>query len=331
MKNLLLTFLIVLIVSSCGRNGNGKTLAINGTEILNENSEFIITKDTFDFKINGDLRKATYFNDKYYCMFETNRENTTKSLKKMVVLDKNGTFVEDVFIPGGIQNMIYYDIRIENDSLFLQRAQFDEENFVLGKYVADFQPTETRAFKTYEDEQFNVYSTCRGEWGGTVFFQDKNTNELFEGSSTCPIVINKIGNEYYVTNYMGHMMGFASINKISDPRKLEKSEWNFKRRFGSRNQKGIEKVLDTMNFYIPTSFVANNKLVHIYNDDNGTYIAEIENGKMKPVYTFDFKFYPQFNQQLENGKQVLPFEIAESGKDGILLIDGNNLNFKFLR
>ncbi|MFY0715284.1 hypothetical protein J1D01_16600 [Seonamhaeicola sp. NFXS20] len=331
MKNLLLILLSAFLISSCGKNRNGQTSIINETESLNENSEFRIIKDTFEFSINGDLRKVAYFNDKYYCMFETNRENTSKELKKMIVLDKNGNFVEDVFVPGGIQNMIYYDIRIENDSLFLQRAQFDEENFVLGKYVADFQPTETRAFKIFEDEQFNVYSTCRGEWGGTVFFQDKKTNELFEGSSTCPTVVNKIGKEYFVTNYMGHMIGFASVNKISDPRKLEKSKWDFKRRFGSENQTGIEKVLDTMGFYIPTSFVSKNKLMHIYNDNNGTYIAEIENGKMKPIYTFEFRFYPQFNQQLENGKQVLTFEVAESEKDGILLIDGNKLNFKFLR
>ncbi|RAJ12972.1 hypothetical protein [Olleya aquimaris] len=331
MKNILLTLLISILILACEKKRNEKTLAINRTESLNENSEFKISKDTFDFSIIGDLRKVTYFNDKYFCMFETNRENTSKSLKKMVVLNKNGNFVEDVFVTEGIQNMIYYNIRIENDSLFLQRAQFDEENFVLGKYVTDFQPTETRAFKTYEDEQFNVYSTCRGEWGGTVFFQDKKTNELYEGSSTCPIVVNKIGTEYFVTNYMGHMIGFASVNKISDPRKLEKSEWDFKRRFGSENQKGIEKVLDTMDFYIPTSFVAKSKLLHIYNDDNGTYIAEIENGKMKPIYTFDFKFYPQFNQQLENGKQVLTFEVAETEKDGILIIDGNKLSFKFLR
>ena len=331
MKNILLTLLISILISSCVKNRNEKTVIINKTEISNESSEFQINKDTFDFSLNGDLRKVTYFNDKYYCMFETNRKNTSESLKKMVVLDKNGTFIEDVYVPEGIQDMIYYNIKIENDSLFLQRAQFDEENFVLGKYVANFQPTETRMFKTYEDEQFNVYSTCRGEWGGTVFFEDKKTKQLYEGSSTCPIVVNKIGNEYFVTNYMGHMAGFASVNKISDPKKLKKSKRNFKHRFGSENQKGIEKVLDTMDFYIPTSFVVKRKLVHIYNDDNGTYIAEIENGKMKPIYTFDFKFYPQFNQQLENGKQVLTFEVAESNKDGVLLIDGNKLIFKFLR
>jgi ABC-type uncharacterized transport system involved in gliding motility auxiliary subunit len=52
---------------------------------------------------------------------------------------------------------------------------------------------------------------------------------------------------------------------------------------------------------------------------------------MKPIYTFDFKFSPQFNQRLSNGKQILTFDIAENEKDGILIIDGNNLDFKFLR
>ena len=331
MKNLLLILLIFLLTSSCGKSRNDKTLAINATEITNENPDFIIRKDTFDFSINGDLRKVTYFNDKYYCMFQTQRENTSGSFKKMVVLNNKGKFIEDIFVPKVIQYMHYYNIRFENDSLFLQRAQHDEENFVLGKYVADFQPTETRAFKTYEDDQYNIYSTCHGEFGGTIFFQDKKTNKLFEGSSTCPIIVNKVGTEYFVTNYMGHMLGFASVNKIAEPRKLEKSEWNFKRRFGSRNHKGIETILDTMDFYIPTSFVIKDKLLHIYNDNNGTYVANIKNEKMKSVYTFDFKFYPQFNQHLENGKQILTFKVAKTKKDGILLIDGNELTFNFLK
>jgi hypothetical protein len=331
MKNLISIILISILIASCGKNRNEKLLAVNDSSLQILKNDFTIKKDTFNFSINGDLRKVTYFNDNYYCMFQTKRENTSGNFKKMVILNNKGEFIEDVFVPGGIQSMYYYDIRIENDSLFLQRAQHDEENFVLGKYVADFQPTETRAFRTYEDEQFNVYSTCRGEWGGTIFFQDKRTNVLYEGSSTCPIVINKIGTEYFVTNYMGHMIGFASVNKITDPRKLEKSGWDFKRRFGSENQKGIEKVLDTMDFYIPTSFVVKDKLLHIYNDDNGTYLAEIENEEMKPIYTFDFKFSPQFNQQLANGNQILTFDVRKTGKDGILIIDGNNLNFKFLR
>ena len=331
MKNLLLLLSVFILISSCGKVSSEKAMASNDTSSSNVSSDFIIKKDTFDFSINGDLRKVAYYNNKYYCVFETNRKNSSGTFKKMIILNNRGEFIEDVFVPIGIQNIFYYDIRIENDSLFLQRAQHDEENFVLGKYAANFQSTKTRAFKIYEDEQYSVYSTCNGEWGGTVFFKNRKTNELYEGSSTCAIVVNKIGSDYFVTNYMGHMIGFASVNKILDPRKLEKSNWDFKRRFGSRNLKGIERVLDKMDFYIPTSFVVNDRLLHIYNDDKGTYISDIENREMKPIYTFDFKFYPQFNQQLENGKQVLTFEVAENGNDGILLIDGNNLSFKFFR
>ena len=69
MKKLLLILLISLLIASFGDSWIDKTLAINGTEITNENSVFIIKKDTLDFSINGDLRKVTYFNDKYYCMF----------------------------------------------------------------------------------------------------------------------------------------------------------------------------------------------------------------------------------------------------------------------
>ena len=296
MNKILLIVLVALMFFSCDQKDKRQDLVTIETK---NDSEFIIIKDTFNFSLNGRLRSVALFNGNYYCMFLSQRKNTSRSFKKMVVLDIKGDFLEDVFLPKGIQRMNYFNIEIENDSLFLQRAQFDEENFVLGKYVTDFKPTATRDFKRFEDENFNVYTRCRGEFGGTIFFENKHTQELFEGSSTCPIVVNTIDDEYYITNYMGHMMGFASVIKISDPKNLEKSDWNFRERFGSRNERGIEKLLDTMDFYIPTSFVSKKRLLHIYSNDKGTHIATIENNKMNPVYTFDFMFYPQFNQQLE--------------------------------
>src|SRR5690606_11623079 len=144
----------------------------------------------------------------------------------------------------------------------------------------------TKELKFHQDELYDIYATCNGEWGGTIFFKNKKTNESFEASSTCPIVINKIENDYYVTNFMGHMMGFASVLKIADPSKLKKSDLDFNRRGGSEYEKGVEVLLDTMNFYIPTSFVADKQLFNLYSDDNGTYIGKIENGIMTPVYKF---------------------------------------------
>ena len=318
---------------SCGSgesNQTEKSTNLNPKDTLTEqvlSDEIEISIDTLEISMNGRLRKVALFKDNFYCMFESGRENTSRSFKKMIVVDKEGNFIEDVFISEGIQDMNYYDIFIENDSLFLKRTQFDEETFLLGKYVTDFKQIERRNFSIYQDSSYKVFATCNGEWGGTVFFKDSQTKEVYEASSTCPIVINKINEDYYVTNYMGHMMGFASVLKISDPRKLHKSELNFDNHQGSHYHEGVETLIDTMGFYIPTSFVANGELIHLYSDETGTYIGKIKNGKVIPIYKFDFKFSAHFNQQDKNGRQVLSLNIPQSQDKGFLIIEQGKLKF----
>jgi len=323
----ILTFMV-----SCGTEDSQRVQELTKTTLtgqaLPEGIE--INLDTLDVSMNGRLRKAVLFQDKFYCMFETGRENTSGSFKKMIVIDKGGAFVEDVFIPEGIQGMFYYDMFIEDDSLFLKRTQFDEETFLLGKYVADFQQIERRNFSIYQDSSFKVYATCNGEWGGTIFFQDLKTKEVFETASTCAMVVNKIGNTYYVTNYMGHMMGHSSILEIADPTKLQKSQLNFDTRQGSRSHQGVQDLMDSTRFYIPTSFVVHGELRQLYSDEEGSYIGKIEKGKIVPIYKFDFVFYPNFNQQDSEGRQVLGFNIPQSESKGILVIDQGKLNFHFM-
>lgn len=290
-----------------------------------------INIDTLDLSINGWLREVVLFKNKFYCMFETNRENTSRSFKKMIVFDTKGNFMENVFVPEGIQNMNYYKIVTENDSLFLKRTQFDEETFVLGKYVTDFEQIKRRNFSVFQDDFYRIYQTCNGEWGGTIFFENKKTKEIYEASSTCPIVVNKIDNDYYVTNYMGHMIGFASVLKISDPTKLHKSQLNFDTREGSKYKQGVKTLLDTMDFYIPTSFVIGKELNHLYSDKNGTYIGRIEDGQIIPIYKFDFKFYANFNQTDSERRQILGFNIPKSDYKGVLVINNNELNFYYIK
>jgi hypothetical protein len=213
--------------------------------------------------------------------------------------------------------------------LLINQAQFDKETFVLGKYVADFEQIETRNFTIFQDSIYNVFSTCNGEWGGTIYFQNKKTEEVFEAASTCPIVVNKIGKEYYVTNYMGHLVGLASVLRIPDPSKLQKSKLAFEREQGSQYNDGIQTLLDTVDFYIPTSFVVDGELRHLYSDEKGTYIGEIENGGVVAVHEFDFKFYAHFNQQTNNGNQVLGFSIPDSDYKGVLIIENGKFNFYF--
>lgn len=293
----------------------------------NKSNQIKIVIDTLDIYADGFLRKVVLFNNRFYCLFETQRLNTSQSYKKMIVYSQSGNFVEDVFIPKEIQRMPHYDLIVENDSLFLKESQFERENFVLGRYIADFNKIDKRDFRIYQDETYNVYSSCCGEWGGTVFFQNRNTQKVYEASSTCPIVVNKIKNDYYVTNYLGHMIGFSSILKIPEPSEMQQSKLNFEANKGSGFELGTETLLDTTDIFIVTSFVMNNSLFHLYSDDERTFVGKIENQKLVIIKDFEFKFYAQFNQQLPDGRQILSCFFDDVEKNGILIINQNNFHF----
>lgn len=289
-----------------------------------------ILMDTFDVSVHGSLRKVVFFNGGYYCMFETCKRNTTVSFKKMVVIGGKGDFVEHVFLPESIQDMTYYDMFVENDSLFLKRTQFDEETFLLDKDVASFSRIESRDFAIYKDSLYRIFGTCYGEWGGTIFFEDIGARDVFEVSSTCPVIVTKMNQEYYITNYMSHGMGVASVIRIPDPTKLHKSKLEFGTDEGSQYTDGTEVLLDTIGFYIPTSFAVNGNLWHLYSDEEGTYIGRITKGKITPVYRFGFTFYTHVNQQDGRGRQILAFNVPNSEDKGILVIDNGKINFHFI-
>ncbi len=283
--------------------------------------------DTLSIPIKGDLVNVAWFRNNFYAMFETSRQNTTARFKKMIVFNKKGEVIEDVFVPMEIQDMVYCDLIVNNDSLYAKETQFEKANLVLGEYVADFTLTKTKDFPNFKDQSYNIYSVCNGEFGGTIYFQNMKTKKSYETASSCPIVVNKIDSQYYVTNS-------TSILKIPEPQKLENSNLNFKTHQGSQFTKGIETLFDSldfeMDFGIATSFVSDKRFLNLYSDKQGTYVGEIENKKMKPVYKFPFKFSANFNQQLDNGEQISVCYFADNTR-GILLIDGKHFNFYRLK
>lgn len=72
----------------------------------------------------------------------------------------------------------------------------------------------------YQDEYFNITSCCVGEWGGAIFFKDKQTGRVYSTESTCLLEIDVFDKSYYIFNYLGHMRGFSSIVKVKDVKKL---------------------------------------------------------------------------------------------------------------
>lgn len=323
MKRYLFILFSTLTLFACETKTQGDHKSVS----TNQSAGINLFIDTLSIPISGNVVNVAWFRSNFYAMFETSRKNTSARFKKMIVFNKKGDIIEDVFLPKEIQEMVYCDLIVSNDSLYIKETQFEKANIVLGEYVADFAITKTKDFPIFKDSVYDIYSVCNGEFGGTIYFQNKRTKKGYEAASSCPIVVNKIDNLYYVTNS-------TSILKVQDPQKLENSNLNFKTHQGSLFSKGIETLFDTvdfdMDFGIATSFVGDQGLLNLYSDKQGTYIGEIENKRMKPVYKFPFKFSANFNQQFDNGKQLL---ICYFNKDkrGILVIDGKHFNFYRLK
>lgn len=288
-----------------------------------------ITVDTIKVKATGYFIKAVLFHENLYCIYETTQENKSPNLKTLWIVSNKGETIKVINVPKEIQNEYRYDLRIENDSLFLVGDTY-QNTFVLDQPIENFQQIKPRHFKLFKDNIYDLYATCNGEFGGTVYFVNRNTKDVYEAAATCPIVVNKIGTSYYISNYMGHMMGFASILKISNPSALTKTKLNFDEIEGSEHLKGLETLIDTTGIDLYTSFVAGKQLLHILSDDKGTYVGKIQEKQFIPLFQFNFKFYVNSNQQSEKGQQVLAFNKADTNLNGVLIIDKSHLNFYFI-
>lgn len=351
MKTHLTILFIVLTLISCKTKlseKHGKIEKIIKLSFGNINLKL----DTFHISADGDLRKAILFRDNFYLMFETDKKNTTQRLKNMIVLDKEGEFSQKIFVPNEFENISYYDLSIENDSLFVKETQFEESTFTLNEKKSELIPIKRKKFKSFKDNKYNVYIIDNGEFGGTTFFQDKTTKEVYEINST-PTIINKIDSSYYLTSSGTFVVDYAHVIKIINPTKLQKSRLEFGRHSGSHYNKGAEIILDTTGLCISSSFVFKKKILYIYTTAKGTYLGEISNGKMKSFYKFDFIFDAFLNQQYESGMQIFsciihdekykrwidysfkPFDKDDKqkpvyNKGAIMIINGDNITFHVL-
>lgn len=160
----------------------------------------------------------------------------------------------------------------------------------------------------YEDEHYTVYKKCRGEWGGAVIFENKQSGDKYICESTCPVTINRFNNVYYVTATLHHLSTFTEILEIRNPEKLKYATADdIKRRFfediGTLGAETILKQYHTTCLY---SFVYKDKLYHITADKEGTFVSEITEGIFKKIqqlsdrqlWTYDSKTVKEDNRIL---------------------------------
>lgn len=192
--------------------------------------------------------------------------------------------------------------------------------------------------KIYEDEKFEVWRSCSGEWGGTIYFEDKQTKKIYGAISTCPVSVDKINNVYYISNNLNHMIGFSDIIEIKNPKEMvelkiiPKSEYNsgvITTEYESRSNQGTKKLVDSAGISIISSFIANNELYSVITSstEEKTTISKIQNGKFITVLDLTKNIVLKSNPSIEkesSEKQKIIFKYPK--KIGILEINKNKID-----
>lgn len=191
---------MVIFFSSCNEIRKESIPIIKEHVLINP--ELTIKIDTLGIFKNGFLRKVVLFQDKYFCFFSLDKGYKVGYENRLFILNQNGSVFKDILVPKEISNIRHYDLTVKNNKLYIKNQQFDKANYLIENVNYNFIKEENKNFEIFQDETFLVYSDCSGEFGGTVFFKSKKTQQLYEISAVCSIVVNKLKDDYYITNYL---------------------------------------------------------------------------------------------------------------------------------
>jgi hypothetical protein len=288
---------------------------------------FKVSRDTIRINIEGRLSQALLVNDKYYCFYEVRDPMSTQPIKKFYIIEKNGKKVKEIKVPKDILKDTYPSLRYWKGEI-IANTEFYPGSYYLELTKGEFMKSaEIITVPIFEDENYKVTAKCNGEFGSTIYFEDKTTKITYSNYSGCPFLVNKLEDKYFVN---ASSVPNDYILEIKVPVKVELKDKDV-----SANKSPLlpsksifERSSFDFNFFIPTSFVANGALYHIYNSSHNEFkldekkerivitkdtvkIGIISNGKFKPVYTFKERFDIGFQQQLSPNYQICTFHTEQ--------------------
>jgi len=195
----------------------------------------------------------------------------------------------------------------------------------------------------YQDKDFIVTAKDRGEWGGTIFFKHRKTGAVYEVGADGPIIINKLDNAYIVSSTLRHMMSSSSIIKIVEPRTLHQvdSDDDFTNFMGSTHKEGSEELFNG-NVDIGTSFIRDNILYHLYEEEGNTKIGVLEKKEsdnndyyspysLTPVYRFTSNINARLAQVTKKDEHLLINQSTHKSMGGMILIKEESIEFYYFK
>ncbi len=191
--------------------------------------------------------------------------------------------------------------------------------------------------KLFEDDEFVVFRDCHGEWGGTVYFFDKTSGEIYFTESTCVNSVLKRDGKYLVLSHLGHGSGSSELKSIESPRKLtkaKKSEINEAKdgqALGYTDKsEAYQKVLDFYGIQIFSTFKYDERQLHIIHLNDLTFLAEIRGTEIEIVHPlFDNDIYTHDPVTTKYGSYTLMnldfYGTALDKEVSVIIIDQNEI------
>ncbi len=330
MRNLLLLIMTAFALIGCRETFQGQS----------QKKEDAIAFDTITIDIKGWLQQAVKFKDKFYCFFEEDQPYGGNEIT-FYVISKDGKIRNVIFVPDEMQQS-YLDLHVRNDSI-LAKSYYDHRTYFFDESDNKWEETKKADDRVFEDDNFYVTFLDFGEFGGTLWFKNKQTSIEYEIASGTP-VINKLHGKYYVstTKKVFEIENPEMLNKAASDSTyeiIEKKKWSM----GSKSTKGAKVIyIDSSyyrdpEFYIATSFLMNNDLYFLTVDSNVVYLAEIKNGKAINNETIlrNSRVYKMHNSYRQNPNQLpnqlLQFSSTDSRLSGFIEIDKKNIKVHYIK
>lgn len=332
MKYLLMSLTIGFLLLTCGEEE--KTSLPSCSEI----DGFNICSDTTYLNYDGFLTRLTSVDEnKIYSVLhkEIEREYENEFERYLLIFNSAGNIISKTKFPERFEQQFYYDLKIQNDSLILIDYQHETPYFFNEKFnkwdpLKNFVPT------IYEDENYKLTSVCYGEFGGLIYFHEKNSDKIFQADATCFKSINKLKETYFVTNYLAHGLGQSNVVSVTNPKGLissglplqKQSDFNPK---SIRSYKGVEILLDTFELEIKYSFVYNDTLYLTFAKGKSISFGTIKSGKIQEV-TFPLDFAnTYYQQQIEGNNSVCNFYSTKLELPGLVFWSNDRIMLRYIK
>ncbi|MBX2978729.1 MAG: hypothetical protein KF905_05480 [Flavobacteriales bacterium] len=333
------SYIVLLLLWGCSFAESPKHSSV---QLLD--SGFSLHQDTISFQVKGEMTHALRFHDKHYVLYEQKLRKYGGYGKRWLYVFSNGK-VENVIDCPKELNTVNLDFYVKNDSLII-KPYMEKQSYYLDSVNYSWIKLDRTDDLIFEDDSYMVYSLDFGEWGGKTWFRDKLSGQEYILESTTPLV-NRIGTIYYLTTAQ-------KILKIVDPKLLTPAHNDITYRNIKSTGKayswyskatGFEIVYhdsafnyfdDSYNSLIVSSFVLNNKLLHIYVTDTGSFITSAENGSMtlidKIFNDIDFvhQHYSYRCRNIYGNNELLKFRTNVDQMDGLLEIRGSEIHITYL-